>query len=164
MITDIIINPVAPLELISSIYLPDILLSNYHRIITALCIFGMPTNSTESANLVEHGMKYFISNTLRQCNKKRREYITWRDNVGYIIAAVVLIGGALWYKRSNRETDVARTARLRARDDYIYTKMCVYNSQHRPVPLADSNSFDGMNAPTTPTGVLDYRLGMNGII
>jgi hypothetical protein len=84
--------------------------------------------TTEStANLVEHGMKYFTSHTLRKCHEIRVTYEESMQTIYTVVGVIALFAVLLWAKRVFRESDEDRNDRIRRRNDYLYTKMRMFN-------------------------------------
>jgi len=94
---------------------------------------NMPAPPENKSHLVEHGMRYFMANTLRKCHKKQMEYNYLVNNLFYFGIFVAVFICLLLFKRSNRETTEQTERRKRDKETYLYTKMRVYNQQSRSV-------------------------------
>ena len=93
------------------------------------------TKSTpeNTSHLVEHGMRYFMSNTLHKCAKKKMEYSYLVTNIIYFGLLLFVFIGILIFKRYNRETPQQLNNRINEKESYLYTKMQIYNQQSRKV-------------------------------
>jgi hypothetical protein len=90
-----------------------------------MAIPGAITDS--NAKLVEHGMKYFTSHTLRRCHGVRTKYEQTYTTVVSLLAIFLGICVILWLKRLYRETPEERHSRIQERNEYLYTKMRTFN-------------------------------------
>lgn len=52
--------------------------------------------------LIEPGVKYFIDETLKQCNSAKKKYNEHLLNFGLFVGFVVIVGGILVYLHKNR--------------------------------------------------------------
>jgi hypothetical protein len=80
-----------------------------------------------TANLVEHGMKYFTSHTLRRCHDVRVKYEGSMRTIYTMLCVIVLFAAILFAKRVFRENDKEREERISKRNSYLYTKMRMFN-------------------------------------
>ena len=80
-----------------------------------------------NANLVEHGMKYFTSHTLRRCHGIRMKYEQTYTTIVTVCAIIFTLCIVLWMKRLYRETPEEKQLRIHKRNDYLYTKMRTFN-------------------------------------
>ena len=86
---------------------------------------GIAKEST--ANLVEHGMKYFTSHTLRRCHDTRVNHEGFMRTIYTLVGVIVLFTTVLFAKRIFRENDEERAERISKRNNYLYTKMRMFN-------------------------------------
>ena len=87
----------------------------------------MGIGKESTANLVEHGMKYFTSHTLRRCHDVRVNYEGSIRTIYTLVCVIVLFAAMLFAKRVFRENDKEREERISKRNNYLYTKMRMFN-------------------------------------
>lgn len=80
-----------------------------------------------NAKLVEHGMKYFTSHTLRRCHGIRMKYEQRYTTVLGVCLVFFVVCVILWLKRLYRETPEEKERRIQERNNYLYTKMRTFN-------------------------------------
>ena len=76
-----------------------------------------------NATLVEPGVKYFISCSLKQCREIKDKYINIFFNVGMFILFILIVGGILIYKYKGKITPIEREIINRKKQEYIVSKL-----------------------------------------
>ena len=56
----------------------------------------------ENPSLIEPGVKYFIKETLKQCQNKKTKYYYYYWNVGLFIFFLVILGSLLTWKKKTK--------------------------------------------------------------
>lgn len=76
-----------------------------------------------NATLVEPGVKYFISCSLKQCREKKDKYINVFFNIGMLVLFVVIISSILLYKYKGKVTPIEMEIMNRKKKEYIISKL-----------------------------------------
>ena len=74
------------------------------------------------SNLVEPGVKYFLRESLKQCNQIKKQYYNLYFNIGAFIFIVALVGTILWVKYKGKMTPIERSMKMRKDKMYILEK------------------------------------------
>ena len=76
--------------------------------------------------LIEPGVKYFLSETLKQCREFKNKYnnIIW--NISLSVGFLILLGAILLYKYKGKLTPVEKDMKNRQKQQYIMTKIKNY--------------------------------------
>jgi len=83
----------------------------------------MNTVEPSTPSLVEPGAKYFLRETLKNCNIYREKYKNHMFNVGMLVAFGVVVALILLYKYKGRLTDHEMAAKDREKKQYILSKI-----------------------------------------
>ena len=75
------------------------------------------------SRLVEPGVKYFLRESLKQCNAIKKKYYNLYFNIGAFIFILTLLGGILWYKYKGRLTPVEKQMKMQKDKMYILEKL-----------------------------------------
>jgi len=73
--------------------------------------------------LIEKGTKYFLRETLRNCNKKRTVYYNNITNLGLLLGFLLILGGIMIYKYKTRPNKEAKKKKEKLKQTYILTKI-----------------------------------------
>ena len=73
--------------------------------------------------LIETGTKYFLKETLKNCNKKRTIYYNNLTNLGLLLGFVIIFGGVMFYKYKTRPNEETRKKKDELKQSYILTKI-----------------------------------------
>ena len=73
--------------------------------------------------LTEPGVKYFLSQTLKQCHIIKNNFHNTVFNVGLFIAFLLILGLILLYKYKGRLTDVEKHKKNQEKQQYILSKI-----------------------------------------
>lgn len=76
-----------------------------------------------NTTLVEPGVKYFISCSLRQCREFKDKYINVLFNIGMFLLFIVILSGILIYKYKGKMTPIEREIINRKKQEYIVSKL-----------------------------------------
>jgi hypothetical protein len=76
-----------------------------------------------NTTLVEPGVKYFISCSLRQCREFKDKYINILFNIGMFALFIIIISGILVYKYKGKMTPIEREIINRKKQEYIVSKL-----------------------------------------
>ena len=74
-------------------------------------------------SLTEPGVKYFLKETLKQCEIKRTAYNTKILNIGLLITFTVFLACFLYYKYQTRPTEEDRKKMKQLKRDYFITRV-----------------------------------------
>jgi len=73
--------------------------------------------------LTEPGVKYFLSNTLKQCREFKDTYYNVLLNIGILFGFLVILGGFLLYKYKGRLTEEEKIEKDNIKKQYILSKI-----------------------------------------
>jgi hypothetical protein len=73
--------------------------------------------------LIEPGVRYFLSGTLKECHKFKDNYISTIFNISMIILIIVVIGGFLLYRYKGKPTLDEIELKNRKKQEYIISKL-----------------------------------------
>ena len=76
-----------------------------------------------NTTLVEPGVKYFISCSLKQCREFKDKYMNVVFNIGMLVFLILFISGILIYKYKGKITHVEMEIRNRKKQEYIVSKL-----------------------------------------
>jgi hypothetical protein len=76
--------------------------------------------------LVEPGVKYFLSETLKQCHQFKEKYYNILLNIALFIFFLFLFAGLLIYKYKGKLTPVEKERKNREKQQYILSKIKNY--------------------------------------
>lgn len=82
-----------------------------------------------SANLIEPGVKYFLDETLKNCNKKRVQYNNNLFNFCLFLGFSIVLGGFLYYKFYTRPTKKDLEKKENQKKYYILSKIKSLNEK-----------------------------------
>ena len=74
-------------------------------------------------SLVEPGVKYFFSETLKQCQKTKYTYYNSIFNLILFVVLVFIVGGTMYFKYKNKEDSYELKQRMRKQEEYLATKI-----------------------------------------
>ena len=75
------------------------------------------------SHLVEPGVKYFLRESLKQCNEIKQKYYNFYFNVGAFLFIIVLVGGILWIKYKGKMTPIEKAMKMNKDKMYILEKL-----------------------------------------
>ena len=73
--------------------------------------------------LIESGTRYFLRETLKNCNKKRTKYYNDLTNLGLLIGFFVIVSSIVYYKYTTRPTEETRKKKETLKQTYILSKI-----------------------------------------
>jgi len=76
-----------------------------------------------NTTLVEPGVKYFISCSLKQCREFKDKYMNIVFNISMLVFLILFISGILIYKYKGKITPVEMEIRNRKKQEYIVSKL-----------------------------------------
>jgi len=82
-----------------------------------------------TANLIEPGVRYFLKETLKNCNKKRTIYNNNLFNVCLFLGFFLILGIILLYKFKTRPTKKDLEEREKLKKTYIINKIKSLNEK-----------------------------------
>lgn len=82
-----------------------------------------------SANLIEPGVKYFLKETLKNCNKKRVIYNNNLFNLWLFLGFLIILGIFLYYKFKTKPTKQDLEKREKLKETYILNKVKSLNEK-----------------------------------
>ena len=74
-------------------------------------------------SLIENGTKYFLQETLKNCNKKRTIYYNNLTNLGLLWVFLLILGGIMIYKYKTQPNEESRKKKEKLKQTYILTKI-----------------------------------------
>lgn len=77
----------------------------------------------ERIKLVEPGVKYFISCSLKQCREIKDKYINIFFNIGMFVLFILIISSILIYKYKGKMTPIEIEITNRKKQEYIVSKL-----------------------------------------
>ena len=76
-----------------------------------------------NANLVEPGVKYFLNETLKQCQHNKYIYYNQLYNIVLFMLFIFVLGGILVYTYKNKENSYQRKQREINQGEYLASKI-----------------------------------------
>ena len=73
--------------------------------------------------LIEPGVKYFLNETLKQCNEFKNKYNNILFNVLLFISFIIILGAILLYKYKGKLTPMEKEKQNREKQQYILEKI-----------------------------------------
>ena len=83
----------------------------------------MNMNIDNNPQLIESGTKYFLRETLKNCNKKRTKYYNDLTNLGLFIGFFIIVSSIVYYKYTTRPTKESRKNKELLKQTYILSKI-----------------------------------------
>ena len=83
----------------------------------------MNMNEFSKPSLIEPGVKYFLSQTLKQCHLVRIKYNNLLVNIGLFAGFMVILGTILLYKYKGKPTLIDKENNDRDKQQYILSKI-----------------------------------------
>ena len=83
----------------------------------------MHMEMNSSPKLIESGTKYFLRETLKNCNKKRTKYYNDLTNLGLLFGFLSLLGSIVYYKYKTRPSKEDREKKEKLKQTYILSKI-----------------------------------------
>lgn len=77
----------------------------------------------ERPNLVEPGMKYYIKQTLKNCNNVKNYYFNILFNISVLVLFLIIITGTLYYKYKGVMNKEEKYKREEIKKKYILEKI-----------------------------------------
>jgi hypothetical protein len=74
-------------------------------------------------SLIEPGVRYFLSGTLKECKKFKDNYISVIFNISMILLLFIVIGGFLLYRYKGKPTQKEMELKERKKQEYIVSKL-----------------------------------------
>ena len=84
----------------------------------------------ERPQLIEPGVKSFLSHTLSNCRQIKEKYYNRIYNILGFILLVCVIGAWLYYRYKGKMTPEEREERSRRQKEYILSKLRLVNATH----------------------------------
>jgi hypothetical protein len=79
--------------------------------------------SVSKPSLTEPGVKYFLNESLKQCNIIREKFHNTIFNLGMFILFLIILGGILVYKYKGKLTPVEIAQKNKEKQQYILEKI-----------------------------------------
>jgi hypothetical protein len=99
-------------------------------------------------NLIEPGVKYFLDETLKQCNQKRIEYNNNLFNILLFLGFFTFVSFFLYYKFKNKPTKKDLEKKVNQEKYYILNKIKALNekaAEERMEMITNLPKFESMN-------------------
>ena len=106
----------------------------------------------ELPKLIEPGMKYFLDESLRNCNKNKKTYNNQFINISLLIGFILIVGWLLYYRKKNKVKikEEQLLKEKQAKYNIIQTVKKVNEEQYREkghlitkIPKFEENTYDG---------------------
>jgi len=81
--------------------------------------------------LIEPGVKYFLNETLKQCNIIKNKYYNVMFNLGLFFFFLLLLGGILFFKYKGRLTPAEKREKEKEKQKYILSKIKQFQQAKR---------------------------------
>lgn len=101
---------------------------NYFSLIK---LFIMNLNEFTKPVLIEPGVKYFLNETLKQCNIIKNKYYNVMFNLGLFLFFLLLLGGILLFKYKGRLTPAEKIEKEKEKQKYILSKIKQFQQAKR---------------------------------
>ena len=82
-------------------------------------------------SLVEPGVKYFLKETLKQCNEFKATYYNLMFNIGLCIMFIFILGTILYFKYRGKLTPSEKEMKSKEKQQYILSKIKNYQDAKR---------------------------------
>ena len=90
--------------------------------------------------LIESGTKYFLQETLKQCNKVRNYYYCFLLNMFILFIFILALGGFLYYRYTSKLSPKQKKEKNKKEQEYILTKLrCINEEAQRKQNLFITN-------------------------
>ena len=73
--------------------------------------------------LIEPGVKYFLGETLKKCNYKKKEQNTYIINIGFFILFIIILSSYLLYKYKTKPTKQDKEKLEKLKKNYFIDKV-----------------------------------------
>ena len=73
--------------------------------------------------LIESGTKYFLQETLKQCNKVRNYYYSFLLNIFILFIFLLALGGILYYRYTSKLSPEEKKKKSQTEQEYILTTL-----------------------------------------
>jgi hypothetical protein len=86
--------------------------------------------------LLEPGMKYFVSKSLKQCHEFKDKYTSFFFNIGILGAFILILSLILLFKYKGKLTPQEKELKERKKQEYIISKLqtlSAYRTEQRKV-------------------------------
>ena len=80
-------------------------------------------NYQKTPILTEPGVKYFLGETLKNCNKQKKEYNYYLTNISFFFVFIIILSCYLFYKYKTRPTEKDKEKIKKLKRDYFVTKV-----------------------------------------
>lgn len=125
----------------------------------------------ERPQLIEPGVKSFLSHTLSNCRQIKEKYYNRIYNILGFILLVCVIGAWLYYRYKGKMSPEEREERSRRQKEYILSKLRLVNATHyaqskgipmdgRGVSILSNSGSGGGGGGSSGGGVSTGGLGM----
>jgi len=88
-------------------------------------------NSVSKPKLIEPGVKYFLSQTLKQCHDFKSKYYNFMLNLCFFLLFCSLLGFMLIYKYKGKLTPAEKHQKNKEKQQYILSKVKNYQDSKR---------------------------------
>lgn len=88
-------------------------------------------NNTTKPILIESGVKYFLKETLKQCQTYKEKYYNTLYNLSLFIIFSIILGGILIFKYKGKMTPSEKAQKEKTKQQYILSKIKNYQSEKK---------------------------------
>ena len=82
-----------------------------------------PFHQIDPPRLIEPGVRYFLSGTLKECRKFKDNHATIFFNIYMTSILIIIIGGFLLYRYKGKPTKAEIEIKKRKKQEYIISKL-----------------------------------------
>jgi len=93
--------------------------------------------SSSGSHLVEPGVKYFLKESLKQCNEIRKQRFYIYYNLAGFFILIGIIACILWFMYKGKLTSVEKALREKKKQEYILEKL-------KSIPQKQQNSITNL--------------------
>ena len=79
--------------------------------------------NSNNPNLIEPGVKYFVSQTLKECNRVKNDNMNILYNILFTLLFVIVVGGLFYYKYKGKPSKEEIERKQREKYQYIMSKL-----------------------------------------
>jgi len=89
--------------------------------------------SSDYPTLTEPGVKYFLRETLKQCNDKRHNYYNIIYNCGFFLFLLILVGVCLSYRKRHKLTPEEKKEKKERDHAHIMVKIKTLREERKKI-------------------------------
>jgi len=102
-------------------------------------------HNSNTPNLVEPGIKYFLNETLKNCNVLKQQYYSVVFNFTVIVVFLTILGGILYYRYKGKLTPREKQRRDIEKQKYIMSMIRNYHVSKKKGQITGLPEFSHVN-------------------